>query len=141
MVSWHRYLGKHHSLNKQILAAEQQLVQRKQHLSCAGTRLLHHLRQRMTAPATLGLAVAMGYICAEMTECQTRIIAGKQQKTESSINSALSITQHCVTLLHEFYTALPFILLIKSYFATDRIIDPANQQQANTARCDNRQSE
>ncbi|WP_347986484.1 hypothetical protein [Methylomonas sp. AM2-LC] len=123
MATQYLQAAKRPTLNKQIQVAERQLVQQKQSVMSVSSSLLQQLRQRMTAPTTLSLAIAVGYICAEMTECQTRMLAGKQQKTGHSFNSVINTTQHCLTLLHEMYSALPLILIIKSYFATKSIND------------------
>lgn len=102
------------SLNAQIYGAEQQLIRRRLGVNKNGSQLLQHLQQRITEPASLGLAVGVGFIVAELTQHQPQQTFSAVKPSVLTEMTILSIAQSCIAFMHELYTVLPLILMAKS---------------------------
>jgi hypothetical protein len=134
MTDKHKNRSQLNSLNLQIYAAEQQLVQRRLRVSKLSSRLLCHVQQRITEPASLLLAGGVGFMFAELTKHEP------QKKTSSSIKhpvgkatSVLNILLSCIAFMHELYAALPLILIAKAYFDSNNLNHPLENRHATDA--------
>lgn len=98
-------------LRTQIGDAERELLNRQRRVEVSTDTLVRNIHREVTAPATLLLAVGIGFILGELTQRQstrTRVAA----ITETSpLKTALNL----MTSIHTLYTALPLAWLLKSF--------------------------
>lgn len=116
MAAKFHYCCKSKSLNTQIREAEQQVALRHQRVTDSSSRLLRHLRQRITAPAALWLAGGVGFMFGELTQPQSLNTCSQNEQSLVTKTSVLSLALNFITLIHNLYLSLPLILIIKSYF-------------------------
>ncbi|MGD0959371.1 MAG: hypothetical protein ABSB19_06160 [Methylomonas sp.] len=109
---------KPNSLNARIRQAERRRLQSQRRLSDSGNRLYQHLRQRMTAPATLWLGGGIGFMFGELTKSQTFNTCKSNEQSIVTETSALNLALNFITFIHNLYIALPLVLIIKSCFAS-----------------------
>jgi hypothetical protein len=130
MIVKHKNRCKLKVLDLQIHAAEQQLVRRKLSVTKNSSRLLYHLQQRITEPASLLLAGGVGFMFAELTQRQLLKTCNSINRNKRKETTILSIVQSCIALMHELYAALPLILIAKSYFEESNLNYPPKNRRA-----------
>jgi len=122
------------SLTAQINAAERQVLNRQQEVGIRTTTLVRKIHQQMTTPATLLLAVGIGFIIGELTKRQTsKKRPGTVDKPQATETSPLRIALNLITSARTLYTALPLVWMMKSYRqpgASDQTPAPYSQPMA-----------
>lgn len=108
------YLAK--SLNAQIRDAERQVLRRQHKVSIRSATLVLKIHQQMTAPSTLLLAGGAGFIIGELTKRQNPKFHGTVDKLYATETTSLRIALNLITSVRTFYTALPLVWMIKSYY-------------------------
>jgi len=111
------YLPK--SLTAQINAAERQVLNRQQEVGIRTATLVRKIHQQMTAPATLLLAVGIGFMIGELTKRQTPKFRDTVDKPHATATSPLRIAQSLMTSARTLYTVLPLAWMMKSYCQPD----------------------
>lgn len=102
------------ALNRQIQAAQAQILNHQQQVDSRTTTLIHHVQQQMTAPATLLLAGGVGFIVGELSKCPTLRRAANQSQTAEK--SPVKIALQLITSARTLYTALPIAWFMKSRY-------------------------
>lgn len=98
------------SLAAQIRDAERQVLKRQQAVGVRADILARKIRRQITAPATLLLAVGIGYILGEITRRQSPKTCGSAAGT-TPLMAALNL----MTSVQTLYKALPLVWLMKSF--------------------------
>jgi len=103
------------SLTAQINATERQVLNRQRRIGIRSATLVREIHQQMTAPATLLLAVGLGFIVGELTKRQTPKFRGTTDKPQVAESSPLKIALKLMTSARTLYAALPLAWMMKSY--------------------------
>jgi len=106
---------KPNSLNGQIRDAERRWARCRQGVDNSGSRLFKHLGRRITAPDSLLLAGGVGFLFGEFSKRQTVHACRQQDDSTIAETTAWSITLNFISVLDKLYTALPLILIVKSW--------------------------
>jgi hypothetical protein len=119
-----RNIDKFSSLAAQIRETERQIMNRQQGVHIRTDRLVKDLHQQMTKPATLLLAVGVGFIVGEFTE---RPLPKKQCTTPSDNAAATPVTEshplknaiNFMSLANTLYQLLPLALIMNTFYPVD----------------------
>jgi hypothetical protein len=105
------------SLTAQIRDAEHQVLNRQRGVTTRAGTLARHIRQQLTAPASLLLASGIGFILAELTKCQNRKSSSDTgEKNLPAETSPLRIALNLLASVRTLYTALPLAWMLKSFY-------------------------
>jgi hypothetical protein len=109
------------SLKAQIRDTELQVLKHQQRVDVHSIILIQKIRQQMTAPATLLLAVGIGFISGELTKRQTPKLRGAAEADNSreAKTTPLSTALNFITLAHTLYSALPMPLKMRYFHQPD----------------------
>jgi hypothetical protein len=120
-----RNTDKFSSLAAQIKATERQIMDRQQGVDVRTNRLIKDLHQQMTKPATLLLAVGVGFIVGELTQpppkkerctTQSETAPATPPVTDSHpLKSAINF----MSLAHTLYQLLPLTLIMNTFYPVE----------------------
>ena len=103
------------TLNQRIKATERQLLSRHRQIDTVTSRLLRHLHRKMTAPSSLLLAGASGFMLGELTHSQV------QNCDDAEVsNSTLFNLRKLMSTVNSISSVLPLALMIKSIYQQPR---------------------
>jgi hypothetical protein len=108
------------SINAQIKDTKQQILNHQQAVDSHTNALAGKIQQQMVKPANLILAASIGFIVGELTQCRCGTADNPQTEETSPLKTALSLIGSARTL----YAALPFALMLKSYYQADASEQP-----------------
>jgi hypothetical protein len=103
------------AINAQIKDTEQQILNHQHAVDKHTHALAGKIQQQMVKPASLLLAVGIGFIAGELTQKGCRTTDNPHAMETSPLKTALSLIGSARTL----YVALPFILMITSRHQAD----------------------
>jgi hypothetical protein len=104
------------SLATQIQVAENQILNRQRLVNISAANLNQKIRQQLTTPASLLLAIGLGYILGELTQKGPRSqMGGTANKPQAAEISPLTTALRLVTSVHSLYMALPIAWIMKSF--------------------------
>ncbi|WP_157770284.1 hypothetical protein [Methylomonas koyamae] len=105
------------SLNERIRHAERQLSSRRRQVETAAAVLIDNIHRQMTAPASLLLASATGFIVGELTESQPSPAADTAGRTNpTATKTPLMTLFNLMASVHTLYTALPLAWTINAFY-------------------------
>lgn len=104
------------SLPFQIMAAEQQILDRHHRIDIATAKLTRKLLQQMTAPVSLLSGCGIGFILGEITKDRPQNLHGVADKTVPAEDSPLRIAIKLATSIQTLYTALPVVWIMKTFY-------------------------
>lgn len=104
------------SLNAQIRDAERRVLNRQQAIDVRTATLIQTIHQQTIAPATLLLAVGIGFILGELTKPPKKFRSITTNKppttTTTPLKTALNLMSSARTL---YATILPLVWMLKSF--------------------------
>lgn len=103
------------SINAKIKNTRQQILNHQHAIDRQTTVLTEKIQQQMVKPASLLLAVSIGFIVGELTQRRCAKAENPQAAETSPLKIALSLIGSARTL----YAILPLVLMIKSRYQTD----------------------
>jgi hypothetical protein len=115
------------SINTQIKDTEQQILNHQHAVDSRTNALTGKIQQQMVKPANLLLAASIGFIVGELTQKRCGTADNPQTEETSPLKTALSLIGSARTL----YAALPFALMITSYYQADA---PEQPTRANDTK-------
>jgi hypothetical protein len=110
-----RYFKPASSINAQIKDTEQQILNHQYAVDSRTQALAGKIQQQMVKPASLLLAVGIGFIAGELTQKGCRTTDNPNATETSPLKTALSLIGSARTL----YAALPLVLMITSRYQAD----------------------
>jgi hypothetical protein len=120
------------SINAQIRDTEQQILNHQRAINSRAKVLTGKLQQQIIIkPATLLLAVGIGFILGELTQCHRGSIANKPQAGETS---PLKIALNLLATARTLYAALPLILMIRSRYQSSTSEQKTRASDAKTTK-------
>jgi hypothetical protein len=103
------------TLNQRIKDTERQLLSRQRQIDTVTHRLIRHLHRKMTAPSSLLLASATGFMLGEFTHSQ----AQNCDDAEVS-NTTLFNLGKLIAAINTVSSILPLALMIKTFYQQSR---------------------
>jgi len=108
------------SLNAQISNVEWQILQRQQSIHVRGDTLIRKICRRLTAPTSLLLSGAVGFLLGELTKCRAPKSCGNGDKSKAPETSPLITALNLIGTVRTLYMALPIAWMLKSYKLPER---------------------
>jgi hypothetical protein len=109
------FYSKHKSLNKQIRNAKRCVSSGQRAIHNRTSRLTQKCYRQITTPASLLLAVGIGFIVGELTKSR----CGSADKSRVTQSDPLKIALNLITSMRTLYAALPIAWLMKTRYQTD----------------------
>lgn len=104
------------SLLFQIMAAEQQILDRQQRINIATAKLTRKLLRQMTSPVSLLSGCGIGFLLGEMTKNRPQNLHGVADKTAPAEDSPLRIAMKLATSIQTLYATLPVVWIMKAFY-------------------------
>jgi hypothetical protein len=99
------------TLNQRIRDTERQLLNRHRQIDTVTNRLMRHIHRKMTAPSSLLLASAAGFMLGELTHSQA------QNCDDAAVsNTTLFNLGKLMAAINTVSSILPLALMIKSFY-------------------------
>ena len=105
------------SINANIKDTEQRILNHQHTVDRQTAALAEKIPQQMVKPASLLLAVSVGFIVGELTQWHAAKANNPETTETSPLKTALSLISSVKTL----YAILPLVLMIRSRYQADEI--------------------
>ncbi len=122
--------AKSKSLNAQIRDAERRVLNHQQAIDIRAATLIQTIHQQMIAPATLLLAVGIGFILGELTKPSQKFLGTITDKPPTAKTTPLRTALNLMSSARTLYaTILPLVWILKSFTQSGEV------SQVHTRQC------
>lgn len=120
--------SKANSLAAQISDVERHVQDRQLKIEIRTDTLVRTIHQQITAPTTLLMASAAGFMIGELTKRQPSKLDYSGHKTEDTGISPLKVAIKLITSIQTLYTALPIVWIMKTFYQPGSSDQSSNHQ-------------